>query len=141
MAGLTLFDTFLADLAAGKHDLGTDVIKLALTNVTPTAGMTELSEVTQIAAANGYAAGGAVAATTSSAQTAGVYKLILGDVTFTAAGGDIGPFRYIVAYNSTATDGPLIGWSDYGLAYIVPSGQPFVIDFDDAAGALTLAPA
>lgn len=139
MASLTKFYCFSEDLAEGVHALGTDTLKVALTNTLPDLTDAKLADITEIAATNGYTAGGLVASITSSAQTAGAYKLILGDVTFTATGGDMGPFRYIVLYNSTPTDKNLIGFADYGLSYTLPSGQPFVVDFDATAGAVTLA--
>ncbi len=141
MAGITLFNTFLMNLAEGLHDLSDDPLKIMLTNVAPTPTMTGFSDLTEIASGNGYTAGGSLAAIVSSTQTAGVYKLILGDVTFTAAGGPIGPFRYVVLYNDTGTAKPLIGFSDYGVNYTLPDGQPFTVDFDDAAGVLSLAAA
>lgn len=138
MAGLTLFYCFLEDLAEGKHNLGANTLKIALTNTAPALTNTKLADIVQITAANGYAAGGTAAAITSSAQTAGAYKLILGDVTFTATGGSIGPFRYLVLYNDTATDRPLIGFADYGVAYTVPAAQTFVADFSASDGVLQL---
>ena len=66
---------------------------------------------------------------------------MLNDVIFTAAGGSIGPFRYVVLYNDTPT-GPadaLIGWYDYGANLTVTSGNSFVVDFDAGNGVLTVA--
>ena len=73
-----------------------------------------------------------------SAQTSGTYKLVLNDVTFTASGGSIGPFRYVVLYNDTAASDELIGYYDYGTSLTVTSGNLFVVDFDATNGVLTL---
>lgn len=97
-----------------------------------------LANITQLANTNGYTTGGTAASITSSAQSSGTYKLVLGDVTFTASGGSIGPFQYVVLYNDTAAADELIGWYDYGTALTVTNGNSFTVDFDAAAGVLTI---
>jgi len=73
-----------------------------LSNTAPTpATDDQLADITQIANGNGYTTGGATVTTSSSAQTSGVYKLVLADVVFTASGA-MGPFRYAILYNDTA---------------------------------------
>jgi len=96
--------------------------------------------MTEIAAGNGYTAGGAAASVTSSAQTGGTYKLVLGDVVFTASGGSIGPFRYAVRYNDTPTSpaDPLIGYWDYGSALTLANGESLNWQADPTTGVLTL---
>ena len=137
MAVFNKFNSFVEALAKKVHNLGSDTLKVALSNTAPTATITQLSGITQIAAGNGYTTGGNVAAITSSAQTNGTYKLVLGDVVFTATG-PMGPFRYSVLYNDTAVNDEVIGWYDYGSSISLASGEPFTVDFDPAAGALTL---
>lgn len=60
-------------------------------------------------------------------------------MTFTASGGSIATFRYVVLYNDTATNDELIGWWDYGSAVTLASGETFTVDFDAATGVLTIA--
>ncbi len=138
MAGLTLFYAFTEDLAEKVHNLGSDTLKVCLSNTAPVLTNTGFADIVEIAAGNGYTAGGTAATTVSSAQTAGAYKLILDDVTFTASGGSIGPFRYVILYNDTSTGDRLIGYSDYGVNFTITSGQSFQVDFDGSAGVLTL---
>jgi hypothetical protein len=91
----------------------------------------------EIAAGNGYAAGGNQCTVASSTQASGAYKSILNDpAQWTAAGGVIGPFRYAVLQNSTA--GLLIGYVDYGLAITLQIGEIFIADLDQVAGLFTL---
>lgn len=139
MAAFTKFNSFVEAVAEKVHNLGSDTLKVALTNTAPNATDTQLSQITQISGTNGYTTGGSQATQSSSAQSAGTYKLVLNDVTFTASGGSIGPFRYVVLYNDTATNDELIGYYDYGTALTITNGNSFLVDFDGSAGVLTIA--
>ena len=116
MASFVKFHTFVEALAEKAHNLGSDTLKVALTNTAPTAATDTVFDPGEKhpapAAANGYAPG--TATQSSSAQTDGTYKLVLADVVFTADAGDIGPFRYAILYNDTAASDELIGYYDYG---------------------------
>lgn len=138
MVAFNKFNSFVEAVAEKAHNLGADTLKVLLTNTAPVAGNSVKANLTEIGAGNGYAAGGSQAAQSSSAQSGGVYKLVLGDVVFTASGGTIGPFRYAVLYNDTAASDELIGWYDYGSAITLADGEPFTVDFDATAGVLTL---
>lgn len=139
MATFNKFNQFVEDLAKGVHDLSTATLKVALTDSAPVATNTILANITQIANGNGYTTGGTAASITSCAQTSGVLKLILGDVTFTASG-SMGPFRYAVLYNDTPTSpaDPLIGWWDYGSSITLAIGETFTWDADVTAGILVI---
>jgi uncharacterized protein (DUF2252 family) len=140
MAAFNKFNSFVEALAEKVHNLGSDTLKVMLTNTAPVAANSVKADITEISAGNGYTAGGNTASVTSSAQTSGTYKLVLGDpATWTASGGSIGPFRYAVLYNDTATNKELIGWWDYGSALTLAAGESFTVDFDPTTGVLTLA--
>ena len=141
MATFNKFNSFVEHLAEGVHNLGADTLKVLLTNTAPVAANSVKADLTEITAGNGYTAGGATASITSSAQTSGTYKLVLGDVVITASGGSIGPFRYAVLYNDTPTSpaDPLIGWWDYGSALTLANGESITWDADPTNGVLTLA--
>jgi hypothetical protein len=62
---------------------------------------------------------------------------VLADVVFTATG-SMGPFRYAVLHNDTATNDELIGWWDYGSSITLASGETFTVDFDPTNGVLTV---
>jgi len=139
MAAFQKFNSFVEALAEKKHDLGADTLKVMLSNTAPVAANALKADLTEITAGNGYAAGGATAAVTTSAQTAGLYRLVLADPpAWTAAGGGIGPFRYAVLYNDTAANKELIGWWDYGSAVTLAVGESFAVDFDATTGVLTI---
>lgn len=138
MVAFTKFNSFVENVAEKVHNLGSDVLKVALTNSSPVATNTILANITQISGVNGYTTGGTQATQVTSAQTSGTYKLVLNDVTFTASGGSIGPFQYAVLYNDTASNDELIGYYDYGSALTVPSASAFVVDFSATNGVLTL---
>jgi len=138
MATFNKFQSFVEAVAEKVHNLGSDTLKVALTNTAPNATDTQLSNITQISGTNGYTTGGTAATISSSAQSSGVYKLVLADVTFLASGGSIGPFRYAVLYNDTATNDELIGYWDYGTNVTLTNGNSFIIDFDATNGVLTI---
>lgn len=134
MATFNKFDSFVEAAFEKTHNLGADTLKVLLTNSAPTASNSVKANLTEISAGNGYTAGGATPSISSSAQSSGTYKLVLADVTWTASGGSIGPFRYAVLYNDTAASDELIGWWDYGSSVTLASGESFTWDADPTNG-------
>jgi len=139
MATFTKFNSFVEALAEKVHNLGSDTLKVMLTNSAPSASNTVKADITEISAGSGYTAGGATITVSSSSQTSGTYKLVLADVTITASGGSIGPFRYAVIYNDTAASDELVAYYDYGSSVSINTGENLTIDFDGSAGFLTIA--
>ncbi|MBV5280267.1 MAG: hypothetical protein J0651_03140 [Actinobacteria bacterium] len=139
MATFNKFNQFTEDLAKGGHNLSTGVLTIALcaTANAPVATNTVLANLTPIAYTNLSAR---TITITSCVQTTGTLKLILTDLVLTATGA-VAPFQYVVIYNDTPTSpvDPLIGWYDYGSAVTLANGDTFTIDFDAAAGVLTIA--
>lgn len=129
------FNSFTEAIAEKVHNLGSDVLEVALTNSAPVNTNTVLANITQIT----YTFLNARTVTVSgSAQTAGVYKLSIADKTLTSTGGSTGPFRYVVLFNQTATNDELIGWYDYGSSITLGDGESLLLNFDDANGVLTI---
>jgi hypothetical protein len=135
MAVFNKFNSFVEAVAEGTHNLGSNQLTLALSNVAPTASNSVLADITQITYTNLSTRN---LTTSASSQTAGLYKLVVSDITLTSTGGSTGPFRYVVVYNSTAAGGPLIGWYDYGTSLTLNSGESLAVDFDQTNGLLTL---
>jgi hypothetical protein len=126
MSAYNKFNSLVEAMSEKVHNLGSDQLKIALSNVAPVAGNTQLSNITEIAYTN---CSSRLLTTTSSSQTAGVYKLVLQDLILTASGGTVGPFRYVVVYNDTATNDELIAWFDYGTSITLADGETLTIDF------------
>lgn len=140
MATYNKIQQFVEDVAEKVHNLGADVLKVALSNTAVLNTNATISAITQITGANGYTTGGTAATISSSVQTSGTYKLILADVVFTASGA-MGPFRYVILYNDTPTSpaDPTIAWWDYGSSISLATGESFTTDFDASNGVLTIA--
>lgn len=141
MATYSKFNQFVEDLAKKVHNLSADTLKVMLTNTLPVATNTIAANITEISAGNGYTATGTQTTIASCAQTSGTLKLTLNDITWTASGGSIGPFRYAVLYNDTPTSpaDPLIAWWDYGSSITVLAGETFTWDANASTGVLTIA--
>jgi hypothetical protein len=139
MATFTKFQPFVENLAEKSFNLQSDTLKVMLTNTAPVNTNSQKSNLTEISAGNGYTAGGTATTVSSSAQTSGTYKLVCADVVFTAAGGSIGPFRYAVLYDDTATNKELIAFWDYGSSITLADGETFTWDADATNGILTIA--
>ena len=139
MATFNKFNDFVEQVGLAAHNLNTDTIKVALTNVLPVNTQTTFDAVTNHAApaaANGYPAGGSDITNVWSENPAGTGELTATDVVFTATAGGIGPFRYVVMYNDTSATDLLIGWYDYGSSITLNDGEQFTVDF--GANVLTL---
>lgn len=141
MAVFNRFNNFNLDLAHKVHNLGSDALKVYLSNSTPNIALhTVKADLSEIAAGNGYTAGGASATVLSSSQTNGVYRLILNDpLTWVATGSGFGPFRWAVLYNSTATNNPLIGYWEYPITISnVNASETFKLDLDQTTGVIII---
>lgn len=132
MASFVKFNDFVEQLSKGVHQLHAagHTLKVALTNSAPSATNTVFADITEISAGNGYTAGGEDVQNDVS-ETGGTASVTGVDVVWTASGGTIGPFRYVVLYNDTPTSptDPLIGYWDYGSAVTLNSGETFTADF------------
>lgn len=136
MASFVKFNTFVEALAEKVHNLGSDQLVVALTNTAPTAATDDhLADITQISYTNLSSRN---VTTSASAQSSGTYKLTLTDLVLTASGA-VGPFRYVVLYNDTATNDELIAYWDYGSSISLANGETFTIDFDGTNGVLQIA--
>lgn len=135
MATYTKFQPFVEALAEKAHNLGSDTLTVALTNTAPNATDATLSQITQISYANCSAR---ALTTSSSAQSSGTYKLVIADLVLTASGGSVGPFRYVVIYNDTATSDELIAYYDYGSSITLNAGETLTLDFDATNGLLQI---
>ena len=128
MANYTKFQCFVEDLAEGKHNLASDTLKVALSSNAnaPSASLdVKLTDITTIASP---AVDSVTLTVSSSSQTAGTYKLVLADKTMTASA-DVGPFQYVIIYNDTHLDKPLIAWYDYGSEITLHANDTFKLDF------------
>jgi hypothetical protein len=128
LAAFNKFEVFTEHLAEKLHNLDTDTLKVYLSNTTPSAsGDTTIADLAEIAAGNGYTAGGEDTQNSTS-RTGGTTSVVGVDVVWTASGGSIGPFRYVVLYNDTTSDN-LIGWWDYGSSITLADTETFTTDF------------
>jgi hypothetical protein len=114
VAAFVKYHTFVDEVSKAGHNLQTAVFKCALTNTAPT----PLTDTTWN-------------------TTTYVFKLVLADSVFTASGGSIGPFRYAILYNSSATN-KVVGYYDYGSSITLADTETLTVDFDGVNGVIQL---
>jgi len=132
MASYTKFQIYVEDVNHGVHDLSSDQLVVALTNSAPTVATDgQLSDITEISYVNCSSRN---VTTSASSQASGTYKLVCDDLTLTASGGSVGPFRYIVLYNDDAANDELIAYWDYGSNLTLNNGESLLLDFDGTNG-------
>src|SRR3569833_3123564 len=132
MAAFNKFNSFVEKLAEKVFNLQSDVLKVALTNSAPSSAGSFLTDIVEIGYAN---LSPRIVTVTASAQTGGLYKLVLADLALTASG-TVGPFRYIVLYDDSTPSDDLIGWWDRGSSVTLENGDTFTLDFDGTNGVL-----
>ena len=128
MANYNKFQCFVEDLAEKKHNLASDTLKVAFSNASnaPSASLDKkLADITTITSP---AVDSVTLTVSSSSQTNGTYTLVLEDKTMTASA-DVGPFQYVIIYNDTHLDKPLIAWYDYGSEVTLHANDTFTLDF------------
>lgn len=136
MAAYNKFQDFSEQLVRGVHDWDANTFKIALTNTAPTATQTtwNTTDHPAPAAANGYTAGG-TATTIAISETTGTTTVTGTQVVFTAAGGNLGPFRYAILYNDSATSpaDAAIAWWDYASSITLADTETFTVKFNNTS--------
>ena len=128
MATYNKFQCFVEDLAEKKHNLAADTLKVAFSsasNAPSASAHVKLADITTIVATN---LGDLSLSVSSSGQSAGTYKLVVADKTLTASGA-VPAFRYVIIYNDSATDDPLICFFDYNSEVTLAKDDTFKLDF------------
>lgn len=136
MATFVKFEVWSEHQAKGVHNLHADTLKFYLSNAAPNAATHQVkADLAEIAAGNGYPAGG-VDVQNAVVRTGPVTTVTGVDVTITASGGSVPPFRYAILQNDSQASPlkPLIGYYDYGSAITLLDGDTF----DIAVGAALL---
>lgn len=136
MAAFNKFQDFVERVGLAEHNLNTDTLKVYLSNEAPLATDAVKADIAEISAGNGYTAGGIDTLNTWS-EASGTASCVGTDAVWTASGGVIGPFRYVVLYNDTHASDRLIGYWDYGSSIQLNDTETFTVDF--GASMFTLA--
>lgn len=139
MASYTKFNQFATDVLEKVHNFNSDTFNVGLTNSAPSASSNKVwGDITEISAGNGYSAGGASAGVTL-ASASGTVTITGTNVTWTATG-TIGPFRYVVLYNTSTSPNtkPLVAYWDYGSNVTMGSGDTFTVKFNGGSTSGTL---
>lgn len=136
------FQDYAEQVNKAVHNWGAHTFKAAFSNSAPAAGNTVLADITQIATGGGYTAGaggGVALDTVTLTEASGTAKVTIADEVFTASA-SVGPFRYVVLYNDSATSpaDALVAWYDYGSSITLGASETFTIDFDGTNGVWTL---
>jgi 5-deoxy-D-glucuronate isomerase len=140
MATFFKFQDFSEQLIRGIHDFDAHTFKVYLTNAAPSASLDAVkADLAEIAAGNGYTAGGNTT-TITVAEVTGTTTVSGTEVVFTATGA-VGPFQYAVLYNDTSTSKNLVGAWDYGSSISLATGETFTVKFSNTnpGAILTLA--
>lgn len=136
MATFNSFNAFANHLARGLHDFHAtataDTLRIYLSNTAPSAsGDNDKADLAEIASGNGYVSNGkdVVNAISWSAATDTATITSATGLSWTATGGAIASFRYVVLFNDTHASNIVIGWWDYGSQVALSAGDQFIVNF------------
>jgi hypothetical protein len=104
-----------------------------LTLTAPVVTNTVKANLTEIAAGNGYTAGGEDIQNTL-AEVTGVTTVSATKVVWTCVTAAMAAFRYVTIYNDTQTSpaDPLIAFWDYGVSLTLAVGETFSLKFNNS---------
>jgi hypothetical protein len=131
MADIVPHDLFRA-MAAGEIVIGSHTFKAALftSSATVDADNVGLSALgaTQLSTANGYTSGGAtVTVTVADSDGSNNVAVDSSDPSWTASGGSIGPFRYVVWYDDTHASDQIVYELDLGSDVTITTGNTWSV--------------
>ena len=132
-ASYNKFQAWVEYMQEGAN-VGSDQFVVALTNSAPSATNSVLADITQISYTNCSSRN---LTTATSAQTSGTFTLDFNDLTLTASGGSVGPFRYVAVYDDTLAGDPLVAWFDYGSSITLADTETLTIGIN-ASGFYTV---
>jgi hypothetical protein len=124
---------FPLNLSNAGYNLGSDQLRVVLTDTAPTATVTSFAG--EIAYTNFSGANPTYLTTTSNTQTSGVQKLIMANLTMTSIG-TIPQWRYIGIYDQTTSK--VIAWFDYGSEVNMLNTDTITFNFDATNGLLQI---
>jgi hypothetical protein len=120
---------FVENMPEKVFNLGSDTLKVALSNTSFAQSIGTLAGITEITYTNCSARTITVSA---SSQTSGTYSLVCTDLVLTASGGTVGPFRYVAIYDDTATNDEVVCSFDYGSSITLNDTETFTLDFSSS---------
>ena len=123
---------YWAEICLKGVNLASDTMNIMLTNTAPVATNNTYLLNGDLSTGNGYTLSGASLTLTTNSQTGGTYTMAANQVTWTASGGTIGPFRYVILYDLTTSGGPNCAWWDYGSSITLQIGETFTVQFNSA---------
>jgi hypothetical protein len=139
MAAFNKFNLFVDDLCAGVFNFTASgqTFNIMLSNTAPVATNHLYGDISanELANGGGYTTGGQASAMSKS-NTTGTEKVFATNVTWTGSGGGMGPFRYVIIYDTTPASPlkPLVAWYDYGSSISLNAGDTFTVSFDGTNG-------
>jgi len=131
VASFEKFRHFLLGFARGEHHLADDDLFLYLSNTAPSVGSSQTKEdVPGITERNGYVEA-PVDVVVSLDTDGNAVNVSFDEIGYTASGGNIGPFRYVVIYNDSHEDDVLICFADLGESITINNGDSVTFSFQN----------
>lgn len=126
------YPAFLKAKHEKKHNLATDQLMIAFTNVAPNMAHSGLSDLTAL---NTAPLDSVTLTQIASALSGNNWLLTVQDKDVNASSA-FGPFQYIHVYNNTDPAKGLIAYADAGVATTLQAGFKIVLDFNGVDGLL-----
>lgn len=132
MAAFNKFNLTVEDWLKSKTNYSSDTFKALLTNTAPVATNHVYGDISanELANGNGYSTGGATVTISSVTNSSGTETVVASAAspTWTATGA-MGPFRYVVVYDSSAATQTLQCWFDFGGSITINNTDTFTVNF------------